>query len=832
VTVSGAYDPLVQNLGLGWSLTRSSTTAAERGADARGVWRDELLTRLGLILFLLVPPLLVYVSILRHWGWPPIVAVALVPVSGAVVASVRRVGVEHRAALLVVALLVAGAALARWSGPAPGTVLSLLLAAVVAALVFGRGGALVALAAGAAGLLGLGLAGRIESASLWAADLLQAAAWVRMTIVFLLLTGLVVQLVSSAVRRAEANAEDLRQAEARARSSEELFRAVVRDQSEMIVRWRPDGTRTFVNQAYCRVFGTTPEQVVGTSFLLQMAEPDRAAVLSKIQSLTPLDPVATETHERLTASGERRFQEWTDRGIFDAQGRLVELQSTGRDVTERLAAQAAIQDSEKRYRLLFDGNPLPMLVYDLESARFLAVNAAALALYGYTREEMLRLTVGDLTLPGDPYYAEFLAGLGQPRPPVVHVGLRRQSRRDGSVIDVDLTSLEVPFGGRIARLTLARDVTSERQAVAERVRLQAAVEQAALEWQRTFDAVEQALVVFDTDSRAVRLNRPAAALLAAGEPAAIVGRHVRELGAREPWPTAARLLEAAAASRSPESAEARDDAKRKAWTLTASLAPVGAAGEERLILVVAEITRLVELQDSLRRSETMAVMGALVAGVAHEVRNPLFGISATLDTLERAYADHPRFQRFGTVLRSQLARLKQLAQDLLDYGKPSALRLADVRAELLVQAAVKSCAAVAREHGVEVVSELAGELPTLSVDAGRIQQVIENLLANAIQHSPRGSVVKVAVAPEVEPGTGGVCLVVEDEGPGVSPSDTAQLFEPFFSKRKGGTGLGLSIVRRIVEAHGGEVSVESGKSGARFRVRLPLRHDRAVSRSA
>jgi PAS domain S-box-containing protein len=472
-----------------------------------------------------------------------------------------------------------------------------------------------------------------------------------------------------------------------------------------------------------------------------------------------------------------------------------------------------------------------MLVYELESARFVAVNAAALALYGYSRAEMLRMTVGDLTLPDDPYYADFLAGLGQPRPPVVHVGLRQQRRRDGSVIDVDLTSLEVPFGGRIARLTLARDVTSERQAIAERSRLQAAVERAALEWQRTFDAVEQALVVFDTGSRAVRLNRPAAALMGTADPDAIVGRHVRELGAREPWPTAARLLEAAAASRTAESAEARD-AKGKAWTLTASLAPVGAAGEERLILVVAEITRLVELQDSLRRSETMAVMGALVAGVAHEVRNPLFGISATLDTLERAYGDHPRFAKFGTVLRSQLARLKQLAQDLLDYGKPSALRLADVRAELLVQAAVRSCAAVAREHEVEVVSELSRELPTLSVDAGRIQQVIENLLANAIQHSPRGAVVRLAVVPEGEADARGVCLIVEDEGPGVSPSDTAQLFEPFFSKRKGGTGLGLSIVRRIVEAHGGEVSVESGRSGARFRVRLPLRHDRAVSRSA
>ena len=166
------------------------------------------------------------------------------------------------------------------------------------------------------------------------------------------------------------------------------------------------------------------------------------------------------------------------------------------------------------------------------------------------------MSVRDLTVPGDPLYAEFLAGLGQPRPPVVHVGLRQQRRRDGSVIDVDLTSLEVPFAGRTARLTLARNVTAERQAVAERARLQAAVEQAAAEWQRTFDAVELALVVFDTSVRVVRLNRSAAALVRTPERDAILGRHVSELG-HEPWPATARLLDAAAAARAAESAEAR-----------------------------------------------------------------------------------------------------------------------------------------------------------------------------------------------------------------------------------------------------------------------------------
>lgn len=131
------------------------------------------------------------------------------------------------------------------------------------------------------------------------------------------------------------------------RRNEELFRAIVEDQTEMIVRWKPDGTRTFVNEAYCRVFGGRPESFIGTSFFPLIKPEYRKAVKKRIGSLTPDAPVSTETHESISARGEVHWQEWTDRGIFDDGGRLVELQSTGRDITESKLAADALFESQK-----------------------------------------------------------------------------------------------------------------------------------------------------------------------------------------------------------------------------------------------------------------------------------------------------------------------------------------------------------------------------------------------------------------------------------------------------------------------------------------------------
>ena len=136
-------------------------------------------------------------------------------------------------------------------------------------------------------------------------------------------------------------------AEKALQDSESRFRAIVEDQTEMIVRWKPDGVRTFVNQSYCRFFDTPKDDIIGTSFYPLILEEDRKAVQDRIDRLSVEHPVSTDEHRVNLPDGNFGWQEWTDRAFFNEQGEVVELQSVGRDVTERILANEALRRNEE-----------------------------------------------------------------------------------------------------------------------------------------------------------------------------------------------------------------------------------------------------------------------------------------------------------------------------------------------------------------------------------------------------------------------------------------------------------------------------------------------------
>ncbi len=167
-------------------------------------------------------------------------------------------------------------------------------------------------------------------------------------------------------------------------ASEERFRTIVERITEMVCRCLPDGTLTYVNEAYCRTFGQTPEDLIGKSCVLLSLPESRALFDQMIVSLSPAQPVATSIHRVVLPNGEVRWQEWYDRGTFDDEGRLVEVVGSGRDITERRTLEQKLADAGNFLRDVLDAVPDPISVED--DVNFVMVNRSFAELVGRVRE--------------------------------------------------------------------------------------------------------------------------------------------------------------------------------------------------------------------------------------------------------------------------------------------------------------------------------------------------------------------------------------------------------------------------------------------------------------
>jgi signal transduction histidine kinase len=269
--------------------------------------------------------------------------------------------------------------------------------------------------------------------------------------------------------------------------------------------------------------------------------------------------------------------------------------------------------------------------------------------------------------------------------------------------------------------------------------------------------------------------------------------------------------------------EVKDEATGKTWAITLyNINEFGSFGE-RAILIAQDITKRAELEASLRQSEMMSLLGSLVAGVAHEVRNPLFGISSILDAFETRFSDRTEYLRYTKVLRDEIGRLTILMEELLEYGKPFRGDLYLVSMEEMIARSIRACLPGAEVAQVKLESRIAESLPKIRIDRRRLSKVFVNLIENAIQHSPAQGMVVIEARRVVDGGGEWLECAIKDSGKGILPEDMPKIFEPFFSKRRGGTGLGLAIAQRIMQEHGGKmIAGNNPEGGACMIARFPI----------
>jgi PAS domain S-box-containing protein len=258
-----------------------------------------------------------------------------------------------------------------------------------------------------------------------------------------------------------------------------------------------------------------------------------------------------------------------------------------------------------------------------------------------------------------------------------------------------------------------------------------------------------------------------------------------------------------------------------------SIAPVGRTAPGPIEAVVAigqDQSQIEELKQQVIRAERLATLGELAAGVVHELNNPLTSITVYAEYLVNklaasgaSEADLEKLRRIG----ASAQRILRFSRDLVQYARPSRRDLEPVDVAAVVRQSVSICDHLVERGGITLTVEVDPELPVIQAIAGQLEQVLINLITNAVHAVESGGQVVVrarAAGPQT------ILLEVADSGPGIPDEDRERIFEPFFTTKPDGkgTGLGLPIVRNIVDQHHGEITVGGSElGGASFRVVLP-----------
>ena len=224
------------------------------------------------------------------------------------------------------------------------------------------------------------------------------------------------------------------------------------------------------------------------------------------------------------------------------------------------------------------------------------------------------------------------------------------------------------------------------------------------------------------------------------------------------------------------------------------------------VILFRDMTEIRRLEEEVARSRRLASLGSLAAGVAHEIRNPLSSIKGFASYFRERYRDNPEDRETAEVMIREADRLNRVITQLLEFARPLTMDRVPTPLPAVIRHALKMVEGEARKKGVTLETDLSAEIGEVPLDADRMTQVFLNLCLNAIAAMEAGGVLRVSLARRDERT---VRITVADTGIGIPKEDLPRVFDPYFTTRSSGTGLGLAIVHKIVEAHGGEVRLES-----------------------
>lgn len=638
------------------------------------------------------------------------------------------------------------------------------------------------------------------------------------------------------------------------RSLEEKYRDLIEHSPEMIYQLDRSGRFVHVNKTGLDKLGYTLEEMLEMKLWDLVPRGQESSVLHYLERLLSHGQSSMET-VLLAKDGHPIDVEIHATALFDQErGGLVHSRAFVRDVTERHRLEQELQHytsgleqavsertqqlvaSQARYKALFDLVADSVFMVNA-SGTVVAVNKREEQALGYAESNIVGHAIYDVIVSA---HREALAGwlvdvsTGNRKAPTQEITVYNAV---GVETPVEMDLIRVGGADQVLVMVQLRDITDrkklERQLQTYREQLEAKVRERTREIEETKQYLENLLenandiiYTLDTDQRFTYVNskvgiwgyrkndllgRPYLSLLSRRHR----GRRLKntlDIGAKQ-------VYEVEIVTRMGEHR-----------TAMVSVSPLhGADGEILGVLGIArDMTETKKLEQHIRNSEKLASVGKLAAGVAHEINNPLAGILNCLYNMRKGALAPARQEEYWVLMEDGVRRVQRIVRQLLDFSQQHEPEFSQTDINQIVDRVLVLTNHLFAPHGIVLETLMGPGLPSLMVDRHMIEQVLMNLVLNAVQAMKEGGVLTIRTSVAE-----GICRIdVIDTGSGIPPAVLPRIFDPFFTtKNEGeGTGLGLSVSLGIVERHGGKILVESevGK-GTTFTLCLPLSRERSLA---
>ena len=624
-------------------------------------------------------------------------------------------------------------------------------------------------------------------------------------------------------RLAAANRESANLAIERARAREELD-SFFNLSLDLLCIAGTDGFFKRLNPTWQTRLGYSIEELLAKPFIDFVHPDDRQSTIQEVEKLsTGLNTISFENRYRCKDGSYRRLS-WNAAPFVEQQL----IYAIGRDVTEFKQTEQALRLSEERYRLLFESNPHSVWVYDLESLAIIDVNDAAILTYGYSREEFLTLNIKDLRPIED--VPAFLEKVARVRDVLEDQGISTHCRKDGTKVEVEITSNPIIYGRRKARLVVSTDITERKHA-------EEALRQSEERFRLTVDnVVDYAILMLDTAGCVTSWN-PGAQRIKGYRADEIIGKNFSQFYPRADVEAGKPQHELAAAAKEGRCLDEGWRVRKDGSTFWANVVITALRDEQGTLRGYSKLTRDMTqsklAQEAMSQAKDAAEQSnkfkdQFLSTMSHELRTPLNAVLGFSDLLnDECYgALNDRQHRYVNHIQTGGKHLLRLINDILDLSRIEAGRLQlaieNVAVNTCMSEAVDCLRPLSDKKSQTVLVKPSANL-SVRADATRLKQILMNLLGNAVKFTPDSGKIEVAAHQIGDV----VRMEVRDTGPGIPLEEQQRIFNAFQrlqqSKTTEGTGLGLAITKRLVELQGGNLGIDSQPgNGSCFYFTLPL----------